>query len=196
MLALIHYRLRVTLNDSRILIGQMLAYDKHMNLVLAECEEFRTIKTKKRKGAEGGGGDEDGTGSNNNEQEIKRMLGLVILRGETIVSLSVEGPPPVTDDSKGPQILPGTGRGIPAGRGIGLAPPPGLMRGQAMPFARPPGGPPGMVPPQGMRQPGFPPGGMPGMPPQGFGGGPPPGFPGPPPGFPGPPPGFQMGPPR
>jgi len=31
-------------NDGRALVGQMLAYDKHMNFVLAECEEFRTVK--------------------------------------------------------------------------------------------------------------------------------------------------------
>lgn len=31
-------------NDGRSLVGQMLAYDKHMNFVLAECEEFRTVK--------------------------------------------------------------------------------------------------------------------------------------------------------
>lgn len=31
-------------NDGRALVGQMLAYDKHMNLVLNECEEFRTVK--------------------------------------------------------------------------------------------------------------------------------------------------------
>jgi hypothetical protein len=31
-------------NDGRALVGQMLAYDKHMNFVLSECEEFRTVK--------------------------------------------------------------------------------------------------------------------------------------------------------
>lgn len=44
MVTLLHYRLKVTLNDGRQLVGQMLAYDKHMNFVLAECEEFRTVK--------------------------------------------------------------------------------------------------------------------------------------------------------
>ena len=66
----------------------MLAYDKHMNLVLADCEEFRTIRKKKKTAA----AEDDGP------QEIKRTLGLVILRGESIVSLSVEGPPPIPKD--------------------------------------------------------------------------------------------------
>jgi hypothetical protein len=62
MVTLVNYRLKVTLsvittgppltnnkadsgrNDGRALVGQMLAYDKHMNFVLAECEEFRTVK--------------------------------------------------------------------------------------------------------------------------------------------------------
>ena len=89
MLALINWRIKVTINDGRQLVGQMLAFDRHMNLVLAECEEFRRIRPKKKPGQE-----------TQPEQEVKRALGLVILRGETVVSLSVESPPPVQEDDK------------------------------------------------------------------------------------------------
>ena len=36
MMGLINYRLRVTLNDGRQMTGQFLAFDTHMNMVLAE----------------------------------------------------------------------------------------------------------------------------------------------------------------
>lgn len=90
MLSLINWRLKVTLNDGRHLTGQMLAFDRHMNLVLADCEEFRKVRPKKKAG-EGDAGP---------PQDMKRTLGLVILRGEAVVSLSVEGPPPVVDEDK------------------------------------------------------------------------------------------------
>lgn len=90
MLSLINWRLKVTINDGRAFVGQMLAFDRHMNLVLAECEEFRRVRPKKKAGETEAGP----------MQEMKRTLGLVILRGETVVSLSVEGPPPVTDEDK------------------------------------------------------------------------------------------------
>ncbi|ODN79455.1 hypothetical protein, variant [Cryptococcus amylolentus CBS 6039] len=179
MVTLVHYRLKVTLNDGRSLVGQMLAYDKHMNFVLAECEEFRTVKSKKK----------TGTNEPAPPTQQKRTLGLVILRGETIVSVSVEGPPPVQKDE--PSLAPGPGQGAAAGRGMPLgAGAPGAMGARPMAYARPPPGFPGApgLPP-GM-PPGFPPAGVlpPGMPP-GFR---PPGFPGAPAGMPpGFPPGFR-----
>ncbi|KAG0057223.1 hypothetical protein BGZ83_000636 [Gryganskiella cystojenkinii] len=217
MMNLINFRLRITLTDSRVLTGQMLAFDKHMNLVLADCEEFRRVKPK--------------AGAKATAQEQKRTLGLVILRGEMIVSLSVDGPPPPSaEDQKAriSQLSAGSGVAAPAGRGMPVVPgaapgltgpvrgvggpAPGMMlpRGPAaaappMSYGRgipPPGGmPPHGMPPVGFRPMGHPPG-MPGMaPPPGFrpmgppgAGGPPPGFrPGMPPG--GFPPGFPPGPP-
>ncbi|GMK59254.1 hypothetical protein CspeluHIS016_0702690 [Cutaneotrichosporon spelunceum] len=173
MVTLLHYRLKVTLNDGRQLVGQMLAYDKHMNFVLAECEEFRTVKGKKTK--------DTPAGEPTPTVQQKRTLGLVILRGETIVCVSVEGPPPSTSD--GPGIAAGPGRGVPAGRGMPLGAGAGApaMAARPMPYARPPPGfPPGMAPPPGM-PPGFPQGMPPGMPPGFRPPGGPPGFP---PGFP------------
>lgn len=122
----------------------MLAYDKHMNFVLAECEEFRTVKVsppfhfskcgkyriflsrdrqhranrilqgKKAKGAPA----EEAAPT----VQQKRTLGLVILRGETIVSVTVEGPPPVEGEDKS-GMLAGPGKGVPAGRGMPLGGP-------------------------------------------------------------------------
>lgn len=118
MMSLINYRLRITLNDSRQIVGQLLAFDAHMNLVLADSQEYRKIKSRKAK-ARAAAATRSGKAALEDEddnddaaasasapdaiQEQKRTLGLLILRGENIVSMAIEAPPPV-DDRKQPSV--------------------------------------------------------------------------------------------
>lgn len=87
-------------------------------MVLSDCEEYRRIRNKKGSGI-------------SEEKEEKRALGFVILRGDCVVSLSIEGPPPPEEDDKltpgGPGVARAAGRGLPvapmAGAPVGLAGP-------------------------------------------------------------------------
>ncbi|GMH67249.1 hypothetical protein TrRE_jg9850 [Triparma retinervis] len=106
LLTLIDSRLNVTLNDRRNLIGTFLAFDKHLNLVLADTEEVRSISTPSAPGA-----------STKSSKKLRRSLGLVILRGENVVSVTVEGPKPPKQQARkvqgGPGGAAGMGRGQP-----------------------------------------------------------------------------------
>ena len=168
MLNFINYRMKVTIADSRTLVGTFLAFDKHMNLVLADCEEYRKVRQKK------------GAPGVSEEREEKRTLGLVLLRGENVVSLSVDGPPPPEDDVRAALGGPGVGRA--AGRGLPPTPlglPPAGLGGPIHGL----GGPgPGVMAP--MIAGGF---GRPPPPPPAFGIPPPPPAFGMPPGMPRPP---------
>lgn len=110
-----------------------------MNFVLADCEEHRKLPPKK-------GMDED-------ERHVRRVLGFVLIRGEEVVSITVEGPPP--SGAKRTAATAGTGSARGAGRGM-----PAPTSAAAPTGPRGLGGPPvaammpGMGPPPGMRPPG------------------------------------------
>jgi len=183
MAGLINYRMRVTMNDGRQMVGQMLAFDKHMNLVLADTEEFRRVKRKANKTPAAPG---SSTSAPLVETEEKRTLGLTIVRGAHIISLSVESPPPADPSARLGTSAPSGGIASTLAAGTGIARPAG--RGAPIGLAGPAAG-------VGAAPPAF--GGFPGAPPFAGRGAPPPGFPGgfpPPGGFPGgqnfPPPGF------
>lgn len=111
LLNYVDHRMRVTLNDKRHLVGTFLAFDKHMNLVLGDCEEYRRIRSK-------------GAKKEAEEREQRRVLGLVLIRGENVVSLTAEGPPP--QDGAGRKTPGGPGSSRAAGRGMPVAPPSGV----------------------------------------------------------------------
>ncbi|KAK6202907.1 uncharacterized protein RJT21DRAFT_22624 [Scheffersomyces amazonensis] len=94
----INYRLRIISKDTsnnRNYIGTLLAFDNHLNLVLSDVEEIRM--TKKSIHALRSGTNNEGTVKPTFD---KRSLGLIILRGDQIVSLSIESPPPLDVKSR------------------------------------------------------------------------------------------------
>ena len=153
MLSFINHRIRATIVDGRQIVGRFVAFDRHMNLVLADSEEFRKLPKKKKTNntTTKEDNDEDAGG------DVRRVLGFVLLRGEEVVSVAVEGPPirvkKISSQKQGADAggIPGGGVARPAGRGApmmmpGMMPPPGL--GQQQPSSGPPGM---MMPPPGFR---------------------------------------------
>ena len=74
VLQLLNSKMRVILCDNRTFIGKFVAYDKHMNLVLTDCVEYRKYKPARTKTV----------------IEAKKNYGVVILRGENVMSVIVE----------------------------------------------------------------------------------------------------------
>ena len=170
----INFRVRVTVSDNRMLVGTFLAFDKHMNLVLSDTEEFRRIKSKK---------------PGIPDKERRRALGLVLLRGDSIIHMSAEAQPSqptrrigetegkgkaqsmgrgvaIASVTQAPAGLAGPGRGVgapgmtnmlPTGKAVTSAPsyppPPGMGGGAGAPMPAPPGMGRGMGMPPGMRPP-------------------------------------------
>ena len=132
-----------------------------MNLVLADTEEFRRIRRRQTKSAPGAS-----STTQTVEQEEKRTLGLTIVRGAHIVSLSVESPPPADPSAR---LGKASGGGISTlAAGPGVARSAGRGAAPSISLAGPAAG----VGGTGPAPPSFP--GFPGAP----GGGGPPGFPG------------------
>jgi small nuclear ribonucleoprotein B and B' len=102
-----------------MLVGTFMAFDRHMNIVLGDTEEYRRIKAKKGQGIV-------------EEKEEKRTLGLIILRGDSVVSMTIEGPPPPEGDERVTPGGPGVGKA--AGRGMPAAPMAGAPMGLAGPI--------------------------------------------------------------
>ena len=83
---LINYKLRVVTEDGRVYIGELLAFDKYMNMILSDCVEERIPRDVQSK---------LNSGSANLKVE-RRILGLTILRGEHILTTVVEDRPLLT----------------------------------------------------------------------------------------------------
>lgn len=101
----------------------MLTSIQHMNLVLADTEEFRRVKRKAAKASAAPGA--SSSSAPLVESEEKRTLGLTIVRGAHIISLSVESPPPADPSARLGASAPGGGVASSLAAGAGIARPAG-----------------------------------------------------------------------
>merc|ERR1719476_1051297 len=106
------------MRDGREMVGTLLAYDLNMNLIIADTQVFRTIKDKKPKRS----GKKKAVPQD--ERQDKRTLGLVVLAGNAVSSLTAECPPPMPpakqDNATGKGLI--ATRSAPAATAIGSAP--------------------------------------------------------------------------
>eukprot|EP00400_MALV-I_sp_L67-5_P000387 gene387-680_t len=86
----LNWKIRITGTDGRTLTGTLVGFDKHVNIILLDAEEQRTIKSKKA------GKPTDHT----------RTVGFVVVRGDTVLSVECIDKPKKKgkEDAKVPKI--------------------------------------------------------------------------------------------
>jgi len=138
------WKIRITGIDGKTVTGTLTGFDRHVNVILMDAEEHRTLKNKNKAGK---------------VEEHSRTLGFVVIRGDCILSVECIEKPKKNSKKKDdlskalPKLgMPLMGKGMP-----GMM---GMMPKMGMPF-------PGM----GKGMPGMMPGLMPGMMGMGKGGG-------------------------
>lgn len=97
MMSYINKELHITTDDNRELTGKLIVFDRHMNVVLSDVVETRVVGSQAKAKAAGGAA------------AVERKLGLVLLRGEHVVSLRADKATAATDVA---------GSGLPRGTGV------------------------------------------------------------------------------
>ncbi len=126
MMQMVGARIRLAMHDGRILVGQLVAFDKHLNVVIADCEEFRPHRQKAAAMAVDGGEEAPAA--------VRRTLGFVMLRGQHIVTLVAEAAPAHGDAGANRARIPAAHLMAPP-----AAPHPAMAGGRGIPM---PGAPP------------------------------------------------------
>ena len=112
----LNYTIEVQTTSGKTFEGKFLAFDKHMNIILSECVENRTIVNKKTK----------------EERKIQRSIGLIILRGDCVLGYTPLLPP---NKQKQPEISQMNSTLISSAPQMNpslVGPPPGIGIGQPM----------------------------------------------------------------
>ncbi|KAG9395674.1 LSM domain [Carpediemonas membranifera] len=77
--AFVNHRVRVAVHGNREMVGTLMAFDQHLNLVLNDAEEIRKVGKRA-----------------DDARTEKRALGMIILRGEEVIHFHSEGSPAST----------------------------------------------------------------------------------------------------
>lgn len=75
----LNYIIDITTVEGRNFVGKFLAFDKYMNVILADTVERRTIVNKRT----------------HEERKVERTLGLMLLRGDCVQGYTVVSAPTV-----------------------------------------------------------------------------------------------------